>query len=375
MSQWIPINDLTRLPESLTNQIGIKAAEVSTSGKYVLSQEVAAFESELSTYLGISEVVGVGNGTDALALALLAAGITHGDIVLTMANAGGYTTIAAKSIGAEPVFVDVSSDTLQMTVESLSTALEICNQNGLKPKALIVTHLFGQLNQSIDALIELAQEQNIVLIEDCAQSLGAKNINGLAGSFGDLATFSFYPTKNLGASGDGGAIGGRNSKLVAKARKLRQYGWGQKYEIEISNGLNSRLDEIQAAILRIKLPYLNNWNQIRREIYSKYLNSSKKNLKFFASANDDFVAHLAAVSSDQLNQRELINYFKSLKIATDIHYPIADHQQKLELKFYDLVPLPNTEASCRSIVSIPLFPELTEDEVDRICSALAGIGG
>jgi dTDP-4-amino-4,6-dideoxygalactose transaminase len=288
-----------------------------------------------------------------------------------MANAGSYTTIAARAIGAEPIFVDVSADSLQMTLSNLIESHEAAKGIGVNPKAVVVTHLFGQLNPEINEIAQFAKSENMALIEDCAQSIGASNGSQLAGSFGNLSTFSFFPTKNLGALGDGGAVSGRDARLLSNIRQLRQYGWGSKYSIEIPFGRNSRLDEIQAAILGIKVPLVSEWNRKRREIYSKYQKAAGTKVKFYSEPNDSFVGHLCPITVEGFSQKQLAEHFSSRGIATSIHFPIPDHKQGIELRYRNLVQLPETEKSCSRLVTIPLFPELTSDEITTVSNALS----
>jgi dTDP-4-amino-4,6-dideoxygalactose transaminase len=318
--------------------------------------------------------VGVATGTDALVLSLLAADVKPGDAVMTMANAGGYTTVAARAIGAEPVFVDVSPDSLQMTLATLRESLLFAKKNGLSPKVVVVTHLFGQLNSEILSISKFANEMGLVLIEDCAQAIGASQDSKLAGSYGSLSTFSFFPTKNLGAFGDAGAVTGNDLTMLSKVRKLRQYGWGQKYSIEIEGGRNSRLDEIQAAILQTKLPYVQRWNQKRKEIFSQYLDSANKGVKFYSKPDESFVGHLCPISFEGISQSKLTDHFASMGVSTGIHFPIPDHLQQIPLKYKNLVPLPITEISCSSLITIPIFPDLTVDEIESVCLALRQVG-
>jgi dTDP-4-amino-4,6-dideoxygalactose transaminase len=375
VNDHVPFNDLSRSSKALNKAIAQKAAEIAISGTYILGPEVAAFEDELADYLQLNNCIGVASGTDALSLSLLALGVKHDDSILTMANAGCYTTIAARSIGADPVFVDVSPNSLQMTLEGVRQSLAAAYKSGLKPKAIVVTHLFGQLNQETEEIASFAKGEGLSIIEDCAQALGARNLNGMAGSFGDLSTFSFYPTKNLGASGDGGAVAGNSSELSNKVRKLRQYGWSSKYSIDLAGGRNSRLDEIQAAILRIKLPYLDAWNEERRRIFQRYLESASSAVKFYSSPSPEFVGHLAPITVSGVTQLELTEYFEDLGIQTSIHFPVPDHKQTLDLKHRDLVPLPVTERSCESLVTLPIFPEMSDTEISRVSKALSKVGG
>jgi dTDP-4-amino-4,6-dideoxygalactose transaminase len=371
MAVSVPFNDLSRLPSQLRDEIVQRIGQVISSGSFILGPEVEKFEIELANYLGCTDAVGVATGTDAILLSLLAADVGTNDVVLTMANAGSYTTIATRAIGAEPVFVDVAANSLQMTLSNLKKSLEATKAIGLKPKAVVVTHLFGQLNSEIIEIAEFANSQSMILIEDCAQSIGASNGSRLAGSFGALSTYSFFPTKNLGALGDAGAVSGKDNVLLSKIRKLRQYGWGQKYSIEVPLGRNSRLDEIQAAILRMKLPIVSDWNKKRREIYTQYKKSAGTKVKFYSDPNDSFVGHLCPITVEGFSQQQLGEHFTSRGIATSVHFPVPDHKQSIELKYRNLVDLPETEISCSRLVTIPLFPELTDDEIATVSNALS----
>jgi aminotransferase EvaB len=370
----VPLNDLSRIHSSIREEILKRVGGVISSGNYILGPEVEKFEAELAKYVGCVESVGVATGTDALVLSLLAADVKPGDAVMTMANAGGYTTVAARAIGAEPVFVDVSPDSLQMTLATLRESLLFAKKNGLSPKVVVVTHLFGQLNSEILSISKFANEMGLVLIEDCAQAIGASQDSKLAGSYGSLSTFSFFPTKNLGAFGDAGAVTGNDLTMLSKVRKLRQYGWGQKYSIEIEGGRNSRLDEIQAAILQTKLPYVQRWNQKRKEIFSQYLDSANKGVKFYSKPDESFVGHLCPISFEGISQSKLTDHFASMGVSTGIHFPIPDHLQQIPLKYKNLVPLPITEISCSSLITIPIFPDLTVDEIESVCLALRQVG-
>ena len=373
-TRQVPFNDLARTSDELLDEITKRVHHVIISGEYILGPEVSKFEQELASYLDCLGSVGVATGTDAIVLSLLASGVGPGDVVITMANSGAYTTVASLSIGAQPVFVDVSPDSFQMTLSELRTSFEVCAAHGITPKAIVVTHLFGQLNPEIIQIAEFARAQGIALIEDCAQAIGATEKSNMAGGFGTLATFSFFPTKNLGANGDGGAVTSNDANLLKRVRQLRQYGWGSKYSIELPFGRNSRLDEVQAAILRVKLPHLDKWNQSRREIFGRYLNSAGQNVRFYSQADPSYVAHLCPITVDGYSQDELLEYFSSREISAAIHFPIPDHKQGISLSFRSLVKLPVTEYACSNLVTIPIFPEMTESEIETVCKALEELG-
>lgn len=361
----VPFNDLSRGTSDIRDQIDAAIARVVSSGWFVLGPEHDALESELSEYLGVKHTINVGNGTDALELALAAVGVKAGSQVVTVANAGAYTSTATLLLGAEPVYCDVDSTTLLMSVETLEMTLASLDE---KPQAIVVTHLYGALAPILE-LVAVARKHNIAIIEDCAQSLGATFGGRRGGSFADISTTSFYPTKNLGALGDGGAVFTNSDDLANKVRRMRQYGWASKYSIEYSHGKNSRLDEIQAAILRVKLPLLDAQNERRRNIHSQYETAAHEGISLVNSASESFIGHLAVVVS---NKRDVARAsVEAAGVKTDVHYPIPDHRQH----FPDFVPrevsLPVTEWASVSIFSVPLFPELDAREVDAITKALS----
>ncbi len=369
----VPFNDLGRENSEARRSVAERISLVVASGNYILGPETQSFETELASYLGTDFAVGVGSGSDALTLAFIALGVVRGDAVITMANAGGYSSLALDLLGAHPVFADVAVDSLQLTPDTLEDTLRVCELEGIKPKGVAVTHLFGQINKDIDQILQIAKRQELFVLEDCAQSLGASLSGRQSGTFGDLSTFSFYPTKNLGAFGDGGAISGSDTRALEKAAKLRNYGWGTKYHIEIKGGKNSRLDEIQAAVLLDKLPRLNSLNGIRRAIYQRYKESAGSGVCFYSSPDESYVAHLAPVTVSGMSGIDVKQHFESFGIETSVHFPVPDHEQQIEFKFKDLVQLPVSEYSCANLVTIPLFPEMTEAEVSLVCSALAGL--
>lgn len=329
---------------------------------YVLGNEVTAFETEFAAFQGVRSCVTLANGTDALEIALRILQIGAGKRVALVANAGFYGSTAVHAVGAEPIYVDVDDDTLTMSPLALQRALE----QGID--AIIVTHLYGQL-ADIGKLTELANAAGIPLIEDCAQSHGAVRDGRRAGAFADIGCYSFYPTKNLGAIGDGGAITTDNPEFEARARQLRQYGWSSKYHVSEPGGRNSRLDELQAAVLRDKLPLLDHWNAQRREIARMYnVAFADLPLQLPCSTGDDFVAHLYVMRLE--NRGMFMEALREAAINTDIHYPVPDHQQKA----YICKPadLPVTEAASGKVVTLPCFPGLDRESVQRIIAAVRG---
>ncbi len=362
----VPFNDLGRGVRAIRSELDAAVARVLDSGWYVLGPEHDAFESELAASLGAAHAVGLANGTDALELGLLALGVGRGDLVATVANAGGYTSTAVRKIGATPVYVDVDEHTLQMSPQSLR---ELLAASATVPKVVVITHLFGNVGELVE-LAAIAREAGARVLEDCAQSLGAVVDGKAAGTFGDLATTSFYPTKNLGALGDGGGIVTDDADLAARVRRLRQYGWESKYAASTPGGRNSRLDELQAAILRVRLPLLAAGNDRRRDIHRAYEAADRSGLLVNA-AGPSYVAHLAVLRTpDRDAVREA---FRAAGVLTDVHYPIPDHRQVVAGGAELVVPLPVTERAAAEILSIPMFPELRDDEVARISDVLGAL--
>lgn len=330
---------------------------------YVLGKEVMQFEQVFSDYIGTAHTVGLGNGTDALELALKALSIGNNDTVACVANAGFYSSTAIHLVGATPVYIDVDTHDLGMCPVQLEQFLA---QSVKKPKAIIVTHLYGQAAQ-IEKLMAIAAHYQIPLIEDCAQAHGAIVNGQRVGSFGDLSCFSFYPTKNLGALGDGGAICTNNPELDKRVRQLRQYGWSQKYQVSLPNGRNSRLDELQAAILSSKLPRLDQHNAQRRAIAQQY-NQAFADLPLVlpSSTGMDYVAHLYVIRSPERDS--LRQHLLRAQIGTDIHYPILDTNQPAYPTKNSSLPISQT--ACEQIVSLPCFPGLRPEQVRQVITAV-----
>jgi aminotransferase EvaB len=361
----IPFNDLSRTPSHQLEEVERAISTVVKSGWYVMGPQHDAFENELAGFLGSKEAVAVANGTDALELALAAVGVGPGDAVLTVANAGGYATVATRLLGAWPVYCDVVEATLLTSAELIRDAVSTCVT---VPKALVVTHLYGAM-APISEIVGAARDVGMAVVEDCAQSLGASIAGRQSGTFGDIATTSFYPTKNLGALGDGGAVYTDNAELAERVRRMRQYGWTSKYHIGVGHGRNSRMDEMQAAILRVKLPYLRDANTRRREIHARYARAIGDGARLLHAPNEDFTAHLSVLVT---NERESVrSRLQTAGIRTDIHYPLPDHLQAFQTGPPPTTRLPTTEWAANSVLSLPMFPELTDSEISRIESALA----
>lgn len=327
----------------------------------ILGPEVDSFEKTFAVYLGAAHCVSVANGTDAIELALKAIGVCSGDRVATVANAGMYTATALLSIGAEPLFMDVDLDSRSVTLSEVQRALDA----GVK--AVAVTHLYGLAVPEIEAIANLCKKQSVPLLEDCAQAHGAL-INGrCTGTFGDAASFSFYPTKNLGALGDGGAVVTNNVDIAEKVSRLRQYGWTAKYQVELAGARNSRLDELQAAVLSEFLPHLGGWNGRRREIASQYsMRITHPAVILPLGCGDDYVAHLYVVRC--VERYSLRQHLRRLDIATDVHYPIPDHRQPVFGNRYADVCLSNTEQLAQEVLTLPCYPEMSDKQVDEVIS-------
>jgi dTDP-4-amino-4,6-dideoxygalactose transaminase len=265
-------------------------------------------------------------------------------------------------VGAEPLYVDVDRETLGMSGAALATcAPGACS-------AVLATHLYGRL-ADMASIQASARRLGVPVIEDCAQAHGARNAQGIAGSLGLAGCFSFYPTKNLGALGDGGAVVTNDAAFADEVRKLRQYGWEGKYHVGRPGGRNSRLDEIQAAFLFAKLPRLDGWNERRREVARRYRAAiSTPHVRLPAPVDASDVAHLFVVRS---NHRDaLAAHLKAAGVPVDIHYPIPDHRQPVWGGRFDALRLAESEAACASVLTLPCFPEMTADEVDAVAGAV-----
>ena len=259
----IPFNALGRAVQVQRDALDAAIGDVLDSGWFVMGPQHDGFERELAAYLGVDHCVAVANGTDALELALLSVGCRPGDTVVAAANAGGYGTAAARKLGLHVRYADVDAETLQMDTTSLAAVL------AQPARAVVLTHLYGHM-APVEQVRALCDAHGVALVEDCAQAAGAHRDGRNAGSFGDAATFSFYPTKNLGALGDGGAVVTPDASRAQELRRLRQYGWSQRYVADTPGGRNSRLDEMQAAVLRVRLPLLDAGNGRRRDIAQAY---------------------------------------------------------------------------------------------------------
>ncbi len=341
------------------------------SGWYILGKQTSAFEQEFAGYLGAQHCVGVANGTDALHLALRACGVEAGDVVITVAHTAVATVAAIEMAGAAPLLVDIEPASFTINPESVEDAIKSWRGEG-KIKAIMPVHLYGH-PADMQAITAIARHYDLKIIEDCAQAHGA-TINGVkVGTFGDAAGFSFYPTKNLGALGDGGAVVSNDSEIAERARLLREYGWRERYVSAIA-GFNSRLDELQSAILRAKLKYLDEENARRREIalvYDERLAVASLRLPQ-RRGGIGHVYHQYVVRSDERDR--LREYLRERGIGALVHYPAPVH---LQPAYRDRVAvhrnaLPETEQAARQVLSLPMHPFLTDAEVERVCEAISG---
>jgi len=349
-------------------EIDSAVRRVLEGGWYILGKEVTAFEREFAAYVGVSDVIGVGSGTDAIHLALRACGIGVGDEVITVSHTAIATVAAIELSGATPVLVDIDPGTFTMDAERLAETIAVRRSNKLK--AIVVVHLYGH-PANMSALMEIARKNKLIVIEDCAQSHGALLDGRKTGAFGDVAAFSFYPTKNLGALGDGGAVASCNVEIGERARLMREYGWRERYVSELA-GMNTRLDEMQAAILRVKLRYLDAENARRRQIASSY-NAALLSTGLLlprAKPQASHVYHQYAVRSERRDQLQA--GLKRAGIGTAILYPKPAHLQPAyqgRLKA-GIGGLEHSERVCGEILCLPMHPQLSDKEVTRVSNAL-----
>lgn len=368
MSQAVPLVDLLGQTHALRGEIDAAIARTLDSGWYVLGREVAAFEVEFAAYVarhggGPVGCVGVNSGTDALNLALWACDIGPGDEVITVAHTAVATAAAIVLRGATPVFVDIDPTTYTMDPAQVAAAVTA------RTKAIVPVHLYGH-PVDLAPILDLAQGAGLRVIEDCAQAHGATYRGQHVGTWGDLGCFSFYPTKNLGALGDGGAVIGRDPVLLERVRLHREYGWTpQARYVSQTQGMNSRLDELQAAILRVKLAQLDAWNDRRRALADHYAAALPAELVLpVEHADCRHVYHLYVVRAPARDT--LRNRLHAAGIGTGIHYPVPIHRQP-GYAGYGRGPLPQTELAADAIVSLPMHPLLTNDQVQAVAEAVA----
>jgi dTDP-4-amino-4,6-dideoxygalactose transaminase len=348
---------------SYKSEIVAAVNEVLDGGRYILGAQVEAFEAEFAAFTGTKYAVGVGSGTEALHLALVACGIGAGDEVITVSHTAVATVAAIELSGATPVLVDIRPDSYTIDPDAIESAISV------RSKAVIPVHLYGH-PADMDAVRRIAKRHGLFVIEDCAQAHGATYKNNKTGSLGDAACFSFYPTKNLGAIGDGGALVTDRAELAERVRALREYGWQDRY-VSAFPGWNSRLDEIQAAILRIKLRSLDNANATRMEIARKYSGSwADTSLGLPSIAPDaQHVFHLYVVRSGKRD--ELKYHLERLGVSSLIHYPVPVHlQPAYRGRFTTAGGLHETVRAASEVLSLPIYPELTRQEQEFVIDAV-----
>ncbi len=362
----VPLFDAARVQAPHLAAIRAAIERVLASGRLVLGPEVARFEEAFARYCGVAQAIGVANGSDALELALRAVGVGAGDRVVAVANAGGYATVAIRACGGLPLYAEIDPETLLMDAAALAPLL------AWQPRAVIVTHLYGRL-AAVEAIAAECAARGIALIEDCAQAHGAQRGGRRAGSFGVIGCFSFYPTKNLGALGDGGALITNDPALAARLRALRQYGWESKYHVTLDHGRNSRLDEIQAAILMARLPHLDAENARRRAIARACdtgLQGSPVRPLAGRGGEDD-VVHLYLVR--HARREALREHLTRSGVGCDVHYPVADHLQPA-WRAASPPALPATEQAVGEILTLPCHPAMTDEEVQHVIAAVRAFG-
>jgi len=359
----IPLVDLQAQYRTIADDVNSAIRNVVERADYILGDDVRLFEQEFARFIGVAHAVGVGSGLDALELALRAFDIGPGDEVILPANTFIATALAVLSAGAKPVLVDMDPSTYNIDPAKIEAAI-----TG-RTRALIPVHLYGQ-PADMDPILAIAKKRNLIVIEDAAQAHGTMYNNRRAGSLGHAAAFSFYPGKNLGAYGDGGAVVTSDPKIAEKVRHLRNYGQRVKYEHDVA-GTNSRLDTIQAAVLRVKLRHLDSWNARRAEhatAYNNLLSTAPFALPQVAP-NRTHIFHLYVIQTD--NRAQLQKSLAALGIATGIHYPIPIHlQEACKNLGYNPGEFPVTEAAAPRILSLPMYPELTTAQIESISAGL-----
>lgn len=360
----IPILDSKRQYAKIGKEIEKEVLEVLASGSYILGKHNKALQTEFADYVGSKFSVGLNSGTDALHLALRALNIGKGDEVITTAFTFVATASAIGLAGATPVFVDINPDTFNIDPDKIEAAITP------KTKAIIPVHLYGQAAEA-DKIMAIAKKHGLKVIEDCCQAIGAEYKGQKVGTFGDFGCFSFYPTKNLGGMGDGGMITCNDENLYNRILALRNHGGAIRYYHD-ELGVNSRLDEIQAAVLRVKLKYIDEWNKARRENAYRYneLFSKYSDVITPVEAEGTYpVYHQYTIRIE--NRDEVHKLLQEKGIGAMIYYPVPLHLQKLHKELgYKEGDLPLTEKDTKLVISLPMFPELTEDEQQTVVNTV-----
>lgn len=365
MSVQTPIPILDLQPQIQTHWEAFNAAfqRVMRSGQFILGPEEKAFEQECAAYLGVKHAIGLNSGTDALYIALRALGIGPGDEVITTPFTFFATAEAISHVGATPVFVDIEEDTFNINPELIEGAITE------RTKAIIPVHLFGR-PCDMDRIQGLASKHGLKVVEDCAQSFGSTWNGRKTGSMGAFGCYSFFPTKNLSAFGDGGMMTTNDDDLAATARMLRVHGSRKKYFNE-TVGYNSRLDELQAAMLRVKLPHIDQWNEGRRRVALGYqvLLAEKQGVKT-PEVTIGHVFHQYTIRVQGGKRDELQAHFAKMDIGTMVYYPVPVHRLKLYLESHREISCPVAEQAALEVLSLPIWPEMGEDTQRSITQAL-----
>ncbi len=362
----IPLLDLTAQYQSIKNEVDGAVQEVLCSGKFILGPNVLAFEQETAGYLGVRYAVGVASGTDALIIALRSVGVEPGDEVIVPAYSFFATAGAVLTVGAKPVFVDIDPQTYLISEGVIESKINS------RTKAILPVHLYGQ-SADMDPILSLAEKYDLKVIEDNAQAFGAEYANRKTGGLGSVGCLSFFPTKNLGAYGDGGMVVTNDSGVAEQARMLRTHGWKKKYHPEML-GYNSRLDELQAAILRVKLRHVDGWNQRRREIAAQFTARLKEaGVRTPVEVQGrKHVYHLYIIRVAKRDQAQAI--LREAGIASEIYYPLPLHLA-LPCKElgYHVGDLPIAELASQETLALPLYPEMTAGQIDTIIRTVSGL--
>jgi dTDP-4-amino-4,6-dideoxygalactose transaminase len=360
-SLHVPLADPARGWAELEQELRAAVDRVVARGSFILGLEVRAFEAEFAAFCGSAEAVAVASGTDALMLALVAVGVQPGHEVITTSLTSSATATAIVRAGATPVFVDIDPQTNNLDLERVAESVTA------RTRALLPVHLYGR-PVDMQAMLEVASSHGIEVIEDACQAHGATLGKKPVGTFGIAGCFSFYPTKNMGAFGDGGIVTTNDHQLAETLRLLRQYGWRERDRSE-ALGYNSRLDELQAAFLRVKLPHLDRWNARRREIAQRYAEGlAGLPGMTLPDRTPGHVFHLYVV---RVRDRETVRARLAERgVATGVHYPVPLHQQPAFEPFAPATRLRGAEEACRQVLSLPIFPQLSNDEVDGVIGAV-----
>jgi len=364
----IPMTDLKAQYNSIKEEIDTAIYRIVEQGRFILGPEVQTFEEEMASYCGTTSAVGVASGTDALHLALLACGVNAGDEVITTPFTFIATAEAIMQCGAMPVFADIEPRTYNIDPAQIEPKIT------QRTRAILPVHLYGQ-PADMEPILQLGKRYNLKIIEDCAQALGAKYKGNRVGSLADAGCLSFFPAKNLGAYGDGGMVVTNDQQIAERVRMLRQHGSNVTYYHPML-GFNSRLDALQAGILRVKLKYLDNWNRLRRDNASRYaqLLSQIDGIEppyiedhNISSAN----YYTIRLKKPDVSRSELIGHLKSKGIGTQIYYPLSLHLQEVYKSLgYKQGDFPQSEQAQEQVLSLPMFPELSQEQIEEVAGAI-----